>query len=612
MRTSLIVSLAVTLGALLGYFGATHSLRSTDFKAAPIAVPVPMDITPLSEEDARQQRANNYQSVRGLADVLSLPTQFARTEALVALAGRSDASAIAELMIAARGVNPNLARLQMSNILLSRFVELDPLLALDHLLSSVLAAEQSQLIGVLFSGWAKTDLNAALHGARQLSEPEHIQAAGDAILQAHAQHGEELAREILTQLPGEYDATHYNATALAERADTEPQQALEEALLIKDRWQRITAVQSVFEKWAQSDVVEALNQLKNLQDAELKNNVQDAVTQRFIEQDPAAALEWIEENATGQLRDTMLQTALGRIVQENPQQAIAYLEKLPTSQRDSALMTVAMSWATKDPEAAVDWVAQQDLRDNGGTLSFMAQIWAERDPAAAERYLEQLPKSARPEWIASIAQSYAQRDPVEALKWLQQYKTEPGYSSALDNALSEWSSSDPRAALAFIERQPDKEKLPNAVVNAVSRLAQENMPDAVAMVEAMPEGSLRQSAAATLAQQWARDDMQGLDNWIASLDAGPSRDSVIETLIMRLGDGPDRAVSLINSLQSEESRVRSGMQLLYVSGADGDQARELAASLDLPEDRRREIIDTVRQYQDPSPAVTPFGIVLDR
>lgn len=602
MRTSLIVSLALALGVLLGYSGAKYGTSNNASKAVattqPITVPEPLDINLLNDEDARQQRANNYASVHDLADALSLPTQFAQTGALVALAGRSDIDAITELMTATAGVSADLTRLRLLSILLSRFAELDPALALEYLQSSSLATDNLQLLNVLFSGWARTDLNAALRAVHQLSDQESIQMAGDAILQAHKEHGEELAQDILTRLPDQYSTESYRFTALSQRAGEDPLKAFEEALLIEDRWQRIFAVQTVLEKWAQSDILAAANQLNNLQDAELKNNVQDAIMRQFAKQDAAAALEWIEGNATGELGNNMLQTALGQIIQDNPEQAMAYLEKLPAERRDpNMLHNIASTWASTDPEAAVAWVSKQEPAHAAFILQFIAQDWAMQDPDAAGQYIEKLPEEARQSWIASVASGYAQRDPAAALSWLQQYNSEPGHSAALDSVLSEWAQSDPQAVLAYVERQPDARKLSNAVVTSIWRLAEQDTASALAKLEAMPEGEMRQAATMALAQAWAQSDMQALGNWAETLDEGPSRDRVLEVMISRLGDKPERAITLINSIQSEESRARSGLQLLVVSQADSEQMRALIARLDLPANMRQELVKTAREYR---------------
>lgn len=617
MRSSLIVSIALIVGTLLGYFGSSYNANSDAIKAVPIAVPVPLDSALLSEEEAQQQRANNYQSVRGIADILSLPNQFARTEALVALAARSDIDAVIELIAAAQGVSSVSTRLQLTNILLSRFAELDTPLALEYLLSSGMAAKEPHLLDALFSEWAKTDLNAALRGVRQLNEREHIQTAGDAISQAHVQHGEKLAQEIMAQLPSEYDTTYYKASMLALRAISAPAEALEEALLLKDPQQQSSAVYSVMRQWAEQDVRAAANHLLNLKDAPLKDGMdsmilQSTIVQEYVEQDPAAALEWIVSNVKGRESEQMLETALTQMVQENPDQAITYLDSLPVSHRtQNLLLNVATNWAIKDPEAAAHWVSKQDSV-HAETLNYIAQRWAEQDAEAAGRYVENLPKSARPQWISSVASGYAQRDPAAAINWLQQYEAQQGYSSALDNVLSQWSYNDPLAALAYIEREQNVEKFPNATVNAISRLAEQDTAGTLARVEAMQGGALQQAAVWALMDTWANRDMQGLDNWTKSRDAGPVRDRAVEALVTRLGDKPERAIALINSVQSEELRMRSGMQFLLASGVDADKTQELAARLNLPENKRQEITNTLRDYQNASPTATPFGIVQDR
>lgn len=602
MRTSVIVSLFLTLalGTLLGYFGAQRSAGGKTIKtthiAQPQAVQGPLDIAPVSEEDAQQLRANHYASVRDLAGVLSLPTQFAQTEALVALVARADIDALSELINTVRALTPDTAQQRLLSILLLRFAELDAPLALEYLLSDNLDANESKLLGVLFNAWAKTDLNAALRGVQQLTHPQHIQIAGDAILQAHKVHGEELAHDIKAQLPNQYSAPRYAFTELIQRAGNAPDDAFKEALQIEDPRQRVAALQSIITIWAQQDVRAAANHMLNLQNADLKNSLLYSVTQHYVQQYPAAALEWIEANVQGRQRDGILQMAMGQMARQNPEQALSYLEKLPAGQLGpTMLLNIATAWAGKDPEAALGWLSTQDPENAANALRSIARVWAMQDPEAAGRYVESLPPESKQAWITSVADAYARRDPSAALTWLQQYNSEQGYSTALNSVLNQWANSDPQAALAYVERQPEAAKLSSAVVNSISRLAQEDTATAAAMVETMPEGPLRLAAAGALAAQWARKDAQELDNWAANLTAGPSRDRVIETLVPRLSGKPERAISLINSLQSEDARARTAMQLLFAqSPANQNQAQDLIESLDLPAARRQQLRDALR------------------
>lgn len=600
MRTSSIVSLFVTLvlGALLGYFGAQRSTDGnavkTDASSRPKAVQAPRDLVLVSEEDAQQLRANNYASIRGLTEVLSLPTQFAQTEALVALAARSDSDALSKLIDAARGLSPDATRQRLLNILLLRYVQLDAPLALDYLLSSNLDASESRLLGIFFGAWAKSDLNAALRGVQQLTHPQHIQIAGDAILQAYKVHGEELAQDIVAQLPGQYSAPRYKITALVERAGNAPAEAFEEALLIEDPQRRIIGLRSVLEKWALYDARAAADHMLNLQDAQLKKNLLYIIVQRYAQQYPDDALEWIGTYLKGRQRDNMLQMAVGQIARQNPEQAISYLEKLPaTARQRNMLQTVAGAWASQDPEAAIEWVSTQDPKHSAAALHAIARVWATQDPEAAGRHVENLPAEARQAWISSVAGAYAQRDPAAALNWLQQHNAEQDHSTAEKGILNRWATSEPRAVLAYVDRQPDPEKLSGAVVTSISRLAQEDTAGAAAIVEAMPEGPLRQSAVGALAAQWARKNAQELDNWAAGLESGPSRDRVIAALVPRLNDNPERAIALINSLQSEQARARSTLQLIAVYKADKNQAQEVIKNVDLSAARRRQLSDSL-------------------
>jgi hypothetical protein len=74
--------------------------RHADQRSAPVIENVPT----MSREAAESHRATRYSEIHSIEDTLALPGDFAQTEALYTLAGRSDSSGIQNLIFQANGI----------------------------------------------------------------------------------------------------------------------------------------------------------------------------------------------------------------------------------------------------------------------------------------------------------------------------------------------------------------------------------------------------------------------------------------------------------------------------------------------------------------------------
>ena len=80
----------------------------------------------MSDAIAKQYREDRYDNLRTIEQILALPTDFARTEALYMLAGRSDSGSVQNLIYEANRIASAIDRDTALTILFSRLTELDP------------------------------------------------------------------------------------------------------------------------------------------------------------------------------------------------------------------------------------------------------------------------------------------------------------------------------------------------------------------------------------------------------------------------------------------------------------------------------------------------------
>jgi len=84
----------------------------------------------MSRAAAEKHREARYRDLTTIEDIVALPTEFDRAEALYALAGRSGSGAIQALLYEADRVADDFEREQLLGILFFRLAEVDPQSAL--------------------------------------------------------------------------------------------------------------------------------------------------------------------------------------------------------------------------------------------------------------------------------------------------------------------------------------------------------------------------------------------------------------------------------------------------------------------------------------------------
>lgn len=125
------ILLTLIVGVALGA-GTAYLLVQGGATNKPLLVrPEPIrDVPKMSVEDATAHRDDSYVEIKTIEDTLALPTDFAQTEALYVLAGRSDSRQVQDLIYQASLIADPSDRRGGLQILFSRLAELDPRSAL--------------------------------------------------------------------------------------------------------------------------------------------------------------------------------------------------------------------------------------------------------------------------------------------------------------------------------------------------------------------------------------------------------------------------------------------------------------------------------------------------
>ncbi len=119
---------ALILGGVIGY--SINRIQDPDLlHRSPVyrePIVVPDEVPKLSTQDAVTHRETHYENITDLKEIQALPSDFAQTEALYSVAGRSNVDELIVLLDEADRIANHHDRRGALQILFSRYAELDP------------------------------------------------------------------------------------------------------------------------------------------------------------------------------------------------------------------------------------------------------------------------------------------------------------------------------------------------------------------------------------------------------------------------------------------------------------------------------------------------------
>lgn len=223
--TKLIIALCSGVAlSVLAVLAITQSEQSSN--------PVPgdtvrdiVDVPIMTQTIAEKHRDEQYANLVDIEQILSLPTEFARSEAMHVLAGRSDSGGVQYLIYEANRIADRIERVGLLNILFFRLTETDPKSALamarTEQFRTVRSIEQT-----VWHAWARNDLADALFEAKTQTTTAQRNLAAQSLYAAFGYMGNETTDRIEDELgigPDRSSRTRY----LYQLADRSVAEAIE-------------------------------------------------------------------------------------------------------------------------------------------------------------------------------------------------------------------------------------------------------------------------------------------------------------------------------------------------------------------------------------------------
>lgn len=268
------------------------------------------------------------------------------------------------------------------------------------------------------------------------------QRGADAITSVEDDAGGSDALEQLTSTLTEAELqTHLNALPATHPDETD----VELRRLLLRRWVALNPVAAA--AWASAGPEGAL-----------RSEVLGHVAIAWANSDLPQALQWVRQLADGESKNSALLNLGYEAARVEPRTAMEVALQLPSDRhRDELLAHAAGQWAAQDPVAAAEWSGKiPDASLRGRFVSIFATAWAEHDaPAAATLAVTSLPAGElQDRAVTAIVQRWAQQSPDAAARWVQQFPAIPIRDVAVQNLVSIWANANPVSAAQWLHDLP--------------------------------------------------------------------------------------------------------------------------------------------------------------
>jgi len=440
-----------------------------------------VDVPKMTQAVAEKHRDEQYAQLTSIEEVMALPTEFARSEALYVLAGRSGSADIQRLIFEANRIADDEERISLLNILFFRLADTDPRSALAHARTDSFKSVRS-IERTVWRTWARKDLDDALYAARTQTSTAHQNEAAQSLYAAYGYMGNATTKRIEAELGIGPDRSS-RARYLYRLADRSPA----DAIAFIDGLERGTEQQQ-YVSW---------------------------LAYYVSAKDPDAALRYASLFRVASDGEGYERIIKGNIARENPQETI---ERLLASGRAAQ--------SSNEYHNAIRALASTDLD-------------------AAKRYFEQARSTDDRRIFGSvIAMEMAKNDPTEAMAWARENENEE-YPLLQMSVLGQIAEIDPQLAMAEALNTPNAETRSRMVSNVVQYLARNNPADAVNYLDQIPNGQQKLEAGRHLASAWISQDPEAAVAWILGQDKETAGQMIQMVAHRLVGSDIDMAIQLL-------------------------------------------------------------------
>ena len=544
-------------------FGAVITLLALQLRGPARSIAVERDIvatTPVSAAELETQRAGRFADLDSIESLASLPSDFARAEALYAVAGRSGIIGLEQLARDALRIADDVWRAQALAIVFSRIVEIDADFAV-------------MLLGEpVFRSLSYADLQGVVEQVgrvRPFAALELQARTGQVIVPTPA------TREMLERMAADdLDA------ALRIVAAQQPQSRGALAELVAAEYARQRPQDAL--RWALGFGGVAARDLVAI------------VLERIAEDDPPQALQAAHDMSTRGVGRGALSGLIDKLVEESPRSAAGAVGQIrDTEARAQVARTLVRAWLEIDAAAAMDWAFAFDP-DVAAAILRDPRMADQVDLDAAPYLLARIPPEMQSVWLGRLARRTLNDAGADAaLGFIAHLAGTPEHDRVAAQLGMRMAGDDPVRAADLSLELPAGPHRDAVLLAAVSGAGVDDPGRARRWLSTISDADLQVVAAATAFSDAYGDDDIAARDWLEQLPAGIDRDQVIANVVLDFNSSnlsPDEKARLIAQIRDPEIRLQIE-DWNYIIGSQGDVERELEA-LDrtgLPEALRQQL-----------------------
>lgn len=601
------------------------------------------DVTPMTEVEVAAHRAQRFESLTSVEQILRLRSDFDQTEALYVLAGRSDSAEVQDLIHQTLRVADSSDRRAGLSILFARLTDIDPESAVAIAAHPPFTAERT-VEPSIWRAWARSDLDAALLAASKLSPASRKTSAAEAIYGAHGYLGNNVTQRIedalgvppsqwiksqylqslaadapesafdyLNELRplkeqhiaawvlGEYFGrnspeyaesyaslilnglarSNYEARVVEATAKSNPTMILDRLMADPNMRKYGAALASAISQLANTDLEQAMRYAHAAENQQTKMVLSSAITRVLARDDPLRALEWARENAVGQ-GQSLYQQAIVLVASMHPDIAMDAINNIPSgNERDSLTAMVVSTMAQSDPVNAIAILDQMPAgRGKVQAAQQLLTTWLQSDAKAAVSWAVDYGGEYGPQLLKKMSGQIIRQSPETAIQLLPRLD---------EKTASDWSvrivqtlarRQSPAAAEAFMHQYKNKPEYARMQAALIPSVAQTDLPRAKQMADGMPNGSDRDGVYAQLVGLAASTDPHQAAAWIDSIGSEASR-AVATSMLVRVWSQTDAtsASRWVRSLPAGASRDDAISGLINSSADFSDSRLRLVESI---------------------------------
>ena len=512
------------------------------------------DVPTMPEVAAKKHREEQYESLLTIEQVLALPTEFARSEALHVLAGRSDSGAVQGLIFEANRIADDFEQRALLNVLFYRLAELDPqsALALSRMeeFRGTRTLEQR-----VWQAWGRKDLDDALFAAKTQPSSVRQDFAAQSFYAAFGYMGNETTDRIQAELGIEPDRST-RGRYLYDLADTSPAEAVAFINSLERGNRQREYVSWLAHHLSQRDPTTALRYADLFLSPADREAFAATVNSNIARQDPRAALERVLAGGADAQTNNQIYSAARELATTDLEALKQYFEQARSEQPREALgSALASEMARKNPTEALAWARENDRGTYPRMEMSVLRAIAETDPQLAIKEALISSKGERHSMhLTTVISRIAGRNPRDAIVYLDDIPNKEQRLEAGQRLADMWMRTDPDAAVGWILTQ-DEETATQLMTRAGYRLVENDVDAAMRILPRLSDtqqGEMRGRIARQLALTRSADDA---NVFIRQFQGEPGFDRLQASVVTGVAESdPRTAMQLAEQIQDPGAR----------------------------------------------------------